>query len=65
MIDAPSSLRTRGTVKLARGDSFNLTSGNVVRNDNGRPRGVIVLPNALRANDLNALSRYFRDNSAR
>jgi hypothetical protein len=50
-------------VKLHAGDSINLRTGGVVRNDTStpdRPQRFTVLDSMLRRNNLPALALYFR-----
>lgn len=70
MIDnsRPSSTRSRDTITLNRGDSFNLNTGGVIRNDTTEPVPATretALDGMLRRNNLLALSLYFRNKSLR
>lgn len=54
------------TVTLARGDSYSLTTGRVIRDDRSAPVALPVtfsLGHMLARNDLRALSVFFRNQS--
>lgn len=71
MIDysRPSSTRPRGTITLRQGDSFNLNTGSVIRQDRTEPttRNVpppgTIMDSMLRRNNLDALRVFFRNNT--